>query len=55
MDDRINQILRGFCRGSLSKFSPEVRKRAVQMVLDHQAEYPTLRAAMNRLQAEQAV
>jgi hypothetical protein len=32
-----------------SKFSPEVRKRTVQMVLDHRGEYPSLWAAIESI------
>ena len=32
-----------------SKFSPEVRKRTVQMVLDHKGEYPSLWAIVQPL------
>ena len=32
-----------------SKFSPEVRKRTVQMVLDHRGEYPSLWAAIHSI------
>jgi transposase len=32
-----------------SKFSPEVRERAVRMVFEHQAEYPSQWAAMKSI------
>jgi len=32
-----------------NKFSPEVRKRAVRMVLEHREEYPSLWAAVESL------
>lgn len=33
----------------LSKFSPEVRERAVRMVQDHRGEYPSLWAAIESI------
>nr|WP_246734444.1 hypothetical protein [Rhizobium sp. RHZ02] len=35
-----------------SKFSPEIRARAVRMVLDHQGEYSSQRAAVSSTAAE---
>lgn len=32
-----------------NKFSPEVRERAVRMVLEHRADYPSLRAAIESI------
>ena len=34
------------------KFSPEVRERAVRMVLDHAGDYPSLWAAIASIAAE---
>ena len=35
-----------------NKFSPEVRARAVRMVLDHEKNYPSLWAAMSSISAK---
>lgn len=35
-----------------TKFSPEVRERAVRMVLEHRGEYPSLWAAIESISAK---